>query len=137
MSDFTDRQAERFLTIDDFKNRPPSYSLSRSLFRKLVHFFSFHFILNRRSTSTTTVSGLKLTILPTVFHPKVFLTSKFFADFVQSLDLTNKSVVEVGTGSGILALSAARAGAARVLALDINPAAVAAARLNAARPARG
>lgn len=131
MSDFTDRQANRILTIDDFKT-PPSYSLPRLLFRKLVHFFSFHFILNRGSTSTTTVSGLRLTVPPTVFHPKVFLTSRFFADYVQSLDLSNKSVVEVGTGSGILALSAAKAGAARVLALDINPAAAAAAQSNAA-----
>ncbi|WP_315834815.1 methyltransferase [Bradyrhizobium prioriisuperbiae] len=128
MSGFTDRQAERILTIGDFKS-PTSYSLPRSLFRKLVHFFSFHFILNRGSTSTTTVSGLRLTVPPTVFHPKLFLTSKFFADFVQNLDLRNKSVVEVGTGSGILALSAAKARAAHLLAL--NPAAVAAAQKNA------
>jgi methylase of polypeptide subunit release factors len=52
---------------------------------------------------------------------------------LQSLDLTGKSVVEVGTGSGVLALSAAKAGAASVLALDINPAAVQAAQLNAGR----
>ena len=132
MSDFTDRQADRILTLDDVKTRTATYSLARSLFRKLVHFFSFHFILNRAGTSTTTVSGLRLTVPPTVFHPKVFLTSKFFADFVQDLDFRNMSVAEVGTGSGILALSAAKAGAARVLALDINPAAVAAAQLNAA-----
>jgi ribosomal protein L11 methylase PrmA len=40
-------------------------------------------------------------------------------------------VAEVGTGSGVLALSAARAGACKVIALDINPVAVTAADQNA------
>jgi 16S rRNA G1207 methylase RsmC len=85
----------------------------------------------RDRTTSTRVAGLDLTILPSVFHPKVFVTSDFFAHFLRSLDLTGKAVV--GTGSGVLALSAAKAGAASALALDINPAAVEAAQLNAER----
>jgi release factor glutamine methyltransferase len=110
-----------------------SFGPVRALFRKLVHLCSYHFILKRDRTSSTRVAGLDLTILPSVFHPKIFVTSGFFAHFLQSLDLTGKSVVEVGTGSGVLALSAAKAGARSVLALDINPAAVKAAQLNAER----
>jgi methylase of polypeptide subunit release factors len=110
-----------------------SFSPARALFRKLVHLCSYHFILKRDRTTSTRVAGLDLTVLPSVFHPKVFVTSGFFADFLQSLDLAGKSVVEIGTGSGVLALSAAKAGARSVLALDINPAAVKAAQLNAAR----
>ena len=67
-----------------------------------------------------------------MFHPKVFLTSSFFAEFLQSLDLSGKSVAEVGCGSGILSLPAAKAGAEPVVALDINPTAVEATRHNAA-----
>ena len=40
-------------------------------------------------------------------------------------------VVDLGTGSGIVAVAAARAGATRVLALDLDPLARRAARLNA------
>jgi ribosomal protein L11 methyltransferase len=42
-------------------------------------------------------------------------------------------VLDIGTGSGILAIAAAKLGAASVLALDIDPDAVGSARANAAR----
>jgi release factor glutamine methyltransferase len=108
-----------------------SFGFARSAFRKLVHFFSFHFILNSKRTSVTEVAGLNLTVPPTVFHPKIFLTSAFFAKYLQAQDFRGMRVCEVGTGSGILALSAAKAGAQQVLALDINPAAAGAAAANA------
>jgi release factor glutamine methyltransferase len=68
---------------------------------------------------------------PTVFHPRYFLTSKFFAEFISDLDLVGKRVADVGTGSGTLALAAARAGGASVVARDINPHAALAAAQNA------
>lgn len=119
------------MTIDSAVNPDDSFGPFRATFRKLVHFFSYHFILKRNRVRSTRVAGLELTVLPSVFHPKVFLTSRFFAEFIQSLNLAGRTVAEIGTGSGILALSAAKARAAAVLAIDINPAAVEAARLNA------
>jgi release factor glutamine methyltransferase len=70
-------------------------------------------------------------VRPTVFHPRRFITSEFFASFIGRLDLTGKRVADVGTGSGILALAAARAGAAHVTAIDVNPNAALAAAENA------
>src|SRR5262249_61401984 len=57
----------------------------------------------------------------TVFPPKYFISSERFAEFLGTLDFSGKRVCEIGTGSGILALAAARAGAANVVATDINP----------------
>jgi methylase of polypeptide subunit release factors len=89
--------------------------------RSTIHFLSYHFILKRRRTRRTRASGFEITVRPTVFHPRYFLTSEFFASFIGKLDLRDKRVADVGTGSGILALAAARAGAANVTAIDVNP----------------
>jgi methylase of polypeptide subunit release factors len=107
------------------------HSLLRRLLRNTIHFLSYRFFLTRRATTVSRAAGFRLTVPPTVFHPRVFITSEFFADFLARLDLAGKHVAEVGTGSGILALSAARAGAAHVLAIDINPNAALAAAANA------
>src|SRR5215217_8444970 len=105
---------------------------ARHFLRRTIHFLSFHVIYERRRTRTTRAAGFRLVIPPTVFHPRWFLTSNFFARYISQLDLTGKRVADVGTGSGILALAAARAGAAQVVAIDINPNAAAAAGENAA-----
>jgi methylase of polypeptide subunit release factors len=105
--------------------------LLRRFIRAFIHFFSYHLFLASRRTSVTQVEGFRLTVPPTVFHPRVFLTSKFFARYIGELDLKGKRVAEVGTGSGILSLAAARAGAASVVAIDINPNAARAASNNA------
>jgi release factor glutamine methyltransferase len=97
---------------------PPG--LWRRLLRYTIHFFSYHLILKRRTTRVTIAAGFRLIVRPTVFHPRYFITSEFFASFVGGLDLNGKRVADIGTGSGILALAAARAGAVSVTAVDIN-----------------
>jgi release factor glutamine methyltransferase len=106
--------------------------LARRALRRAIHFASYNFVLRRRSTRTVHADGFRLTVRPTVFHPRYFLASEYFSRFVTQLDLRDRSVVDVGTGTGIIALSAARAGAANVVAVDINPNAALSARENAA-----
>ena len=79
---------------------------------------------------TYAYDGLKLIIPPTVFHPAFFGSSKVFLRFLDQQQLEGKKLLEIGSGSGILSLLAARKGA-MVTAVDINPSAVEATRQNA------
>src|ERR1700688_2307010 len=106
--------------------------LFRRLMRGFIFLFSYHVVLSRKSIRTVRAAGFRLTVRPTVFHPRFFISSERFAAFIDGLDLKGKRVIDVGTGTGILALAAARAGAQNVVAGDINPNAA----LNAAENAR-
>jgi methylase of polypeptide subunit release factors len=91
----------------------------RRCLRRLIHFFAYHLILARQRTRITQAGGFRLVVHPTVFHPRYFLSSEYFAEFISHLDLRGKRVADVGTGSGILALAAACAGAESVIATDV------------------
>jgi release factor glutamine methyltransferase len=92
-----------------------------------------HFSPDVSSARYVKVAGLTLLLGPTVFNPKLHFTSPFFAAYLRRAGVVAKSdrVLDVGTGSGLLAISAALAGARHVTAVDLNAAAVLAARLNA------
>jgi release factor glutamine methyltransferase len=85
-----------------------------------------------RRTDHAQVLGFNLEIPPGVFHPRLFFSSRILGGYLGNLPLRGLRVLDMGTGSGIQALCAARAGA-QVIAVDINPAAVECARANAVR----
>jgi release factor glutamine methyltransferase len=77
------------------------------------------------------VYGLPFMVTPSVFNPKVPRTGQFFASQIDSRLVSRESeVLDMGTGSGVCAVFAANH-ARRVVAVDINPAAVRCARINA------
>ena len=101
--------------------------------RRLVHPFLMRLWLRRAKNKelVTRIGGFRLKVLPSVFHPRFFGSSLIFAEYLASLGIAGKRFLDMGTGSGIVGLFAARAGAL-VIAVDINPKAVQCAAENAA-----
>jgi release factor glutamine methyltransferase len=83
-----------------------------------------------KKNADTVVAGLKLRTDMEVFHPKYFFSSKILGRYLAAKILPNERVLDMGTGSGVIGIMAAKRGA-QVLAVDINPAAVALANENA------
>jgi len=101
----------------------------RRCLRHLIHFFAYHLILARQRTRITRAGGFRLVVHPTVFHPRFFLSSEYFAEFISHLDLRGKRVADVGCGGGILAESMATRGA-QVTGIDLSTKAIGVARLH-------
>lgn len=62
-------------------------------------------------------------------HP----TTALCLEWLDALELTGKTVIDYGCGSGILAIAALKLGAKRVIGVDIDPQAIEASRANAER----
>ena len=60
-------------------------------------------------------------------------TTRLCLELLQEIDVTGRRVIDVGTGSGLLAIAAWKLGAASVVALDNDPEALHNARANLAR----
>lgn len=67
--------------------------------------------------------GITLEIPTQVFHPGFFSSTQILLQYITRLPLQSKSLLELGAGSGLIAMQAAKQGAV-VTATDINPIAV-------------
>jgi release factor glutamine methyltransferase len=81
-------------------------------------------------TRTYSCKGITLQIPPDVFHPGFFSSTGLLLRYIMKDALSEKTVLELGAGSGLLSIYAARKGAA-VVATDISPAATECVRSNA------
>ncbi len=73
--------------------------------------------------------GFTIRVPRGVFNPRFSLSTRFFGKQLRKLDLRGLRVLDMGCGTGILALVAAGKGS-QVTAVDINPLAVQASRDN-------
>lgn len=76
------------------------------------------------------VNGLDLVVLPDVFNPAVFRSSPLLVEAVAARIHSGDRVLEIGTGTGVIAIQAAACGGT-VVATDINPEAIRCAHINA------
>jgi methylase of polypeptide subunit release factors len=84
-------------------------------------------------------AGRKLWVEQGVFDPRLHYTSEYFAGYLAGRareHVRGKRVLDLGTGSGLLALAAADGGASSVTAVDLNPAAIRSAETNVLVSAR-
>ena len=71
----------------------------------------------------------RLIILPGVFHPAFFYSTKFLLQYLQQINFNNKSVIEVGAGNGLISFSLALK-AQKVIALELSKEAIKGLQLN-------
>lgn len=72
---------------------------------------------------TVQVNGLDIIVYPGVFSPKYFHDTEIFARHLPVIP--GQALLEIGPGTGAVSIAAAYKGAERVVAVDINPQAVA------------
>ena len=63
--------------------------------------------------------GISMIVEPGVFHPAFFFSTKFLLKYIEKMDFHGKTLLELGAGTGLIAIYAATRGA-RVTASDIS-----------------
>lgn len=85
-----------------------------------------------RSLRSWNYRGLDILVMPGIFHPGWFVTSRMLLDKLEHTDLKGKTFLELGCGTGTQACRAAQKGAT-AFASDISPKSCKNAALNAER----
>ena len=74
--------------------------------------------------------SIRIVVYPGVFYPGFIFSTKILLNYIGKIDLKGKRILDMGAGSGIIALMAAVKGA-KATATDINPEAIVNVRENA------
>jgi release factor glutamine methyltransferase len=82
-----------------------------------------------RKERTYTYQGTRIIVSPGVFHPGFFSSTGFVLEFLKEQPLTGKTLLELGCGTALVSIIAAKSGA-NVLATDLSLAAIANAKRN-------
>jgi release factor glutamine methyltransferase len=72
-----------------------------------------------RKERTYTYQGITVKVFPGVFHPGLFYSTKFLIDYLIVQSIRNKSLLELGCGTGLISIACAKLGAT-VTASDLS-----------------
>lgn len=78
-----------------------------------------------------TYRNIQLKVMPGVFHPGLFFSTKILLEYLETIELRNKTFLELGAGTGLISIFAARDGA-QITSLDISSVATKNIKINAA-----
>ncbi len=96
----------------------------KQLLKKIIHpFFKTYYNWYQKKPRKYVYKKIYTIVQPTVFSPKNTVSTKVFLDYISTLDLKNKNVLELGCGSGIISIFCASK-KAKVTASDINEVAI-------------
>ncbi len=92
----------------------------KNLIRRITHpvYKRYHFWYHRKPRKYT-YNNIYTIVQPTVFSPINTVSTKVFLDHIDTIELNNKTVLELGCGSGIISIFSASKGS-EVTATDIN-----------------
>lgn len=92
----------------------------RKILKKITHpFLKLGYEIYYHKPRTFCYYTICVKVHPDVFPPHLTISTKILLDFLSEKELENKSFLELGCGSGIISLFAAKKGA-KVTATDIN-----------------
>jgi release factor glutamine methyltransferase len=96
----------------------------KGLIKKIIHpFYKRYHFWHHRKPRKSHYKNVHTIVQPSVFSPINTISTKVFLDFIDKLELKNKTVLELGCGSGIISIfSASKNG--KVTATDINEIAI-------------
>jgi len=96
----------------------------RKIIKKIIHpIFKLGFDKFYSKSRNYSYKGIHVTVHPEVFPPHFTISTKILLDYLNTIDLKEKSLLELGCGSGIISLFSASKGAI-VTATDINMTAI-------------
>jgi release factor glutamine methyltransferase len=108
----------------------PWMGLLRPVWRRVLHWRYRLFQAHRHDRLTIEqVAGTPIVVMPQVFNPSLFRSGELLARWTAGVVQRGQTVLDLGTGTGVGAIFAAKRGAS-VVAIDVNPAAVRCARIN-------
>lgn len=98
--------------------------MMRKFIKKISHpFLKFITKIWHSKPRKYSYKGINVLVHPEVFPPHYTISTKILLDFLDGLEIENKTFLELGCGSGIISLFAASKGAI-VTATDINDKAI-------------